>query len=335
MVTSSGGQVDDTTSLRARIRQDNGSNAPVRLTLTAVDSAGVGRQAAPGVRAWADDAFALLTGLPGVHRVGLALVEGGGRRLRFTASDRDAGPDLDWCDVDGYDDVPLNTAVRTSQPVIGVLDELGDRYPAYAGHQRETPTVALAAVPIVAAGQTIGGYLLLFDGSQGFDRRQRLELARIGRELGASLRRARRAERSRRRRPAGNEQVPPGARAATHEVAGDPAAVAGARTFLRQTLRDWGVDGDVADNATLCLSELVTNAVIHSHDGCLVRVVLHDGKLTTTVLSWGTQNAASVESVADPLQVHGRGLQVVDALAGQWGHEPHHDGASVWFSMDL
>ena len=308
---------------------------PVRLTLTPVDSASVGRQTVTGVRTWAGDAFALLTGLPDVHRVGLALVEGGGRRLRFTASDRDAGPDLDWCDVDGYDDVPLNAAVRTSHPVIGALDELGERYPAYAGHQRGTPTVALAAVPIVAAGQTIGGYLLLFEASQAFDRKQRLELARIGRELGAALRRARRADRSRRRKPAGNGQLPPGARVATHDVAGDPAAVAGARTFLRQTLRDWDVDGEVADNATLCLSELVTNAVIHSHDGCQVRVVLHDGRLTTTVLSWGTENAASVESVADPLQVHGRGLQVVDALAAQWGHEPDRDGASVWFSMDL
>jgi anti-sigma regulatory factor (Ser/Thr protein kinase) len=300
-----------------------------------VDRAGADRQTLTGVRTWADGAFALLTGLPAVHRVGLALVEGGGRRLRFTASDRDAGPDLDWCDVDGYDDVPLNTAVRTSHPVIGALDELHERYPAYAGHQRGTPTVALAAVPITAAGQTVGGYLLLFDGPQAFDRRQRLELARIGRELGAALRRARRADRSRRRKPVGNEQVPPGARVATHDVAGDPAAVAGARTFLRQTLQDWAVDEEVVDNATLCLSELVTNAVIHSHDGCLVRVVLHDGTLTTTVLSWGTTNAASVESVADPLQVHGRGLQVVDALAAQWGHEPDSDGASVWFAMSL
>lgn len=309
--------------------------APVRLTLTPVDRASADRQTVTGVRTWADDAFAQLTGLPAVHRVGLALVEGGGRRLRFTASDRDAGPDLDWCDVDGYDDVPLNSAVRTSRPVIGALDDLHERYPAYAGHQRETPTVALAAVPIVAAGQTIGGYLLLFDAPQAFDRRQRLQLARLGRELGAALRRARRADRSRRRKPAGDEQVPPGARVATHDVAGDPAAVAGARTFLRQTLREWGVDGEVADNATLCLSELATNAVIHSHDGCLVRVVLHDGRLTTTVLSWGTGNAASVESVADPLQVHGRGLQVVDALAAQWGHQPDRNGASVWFSMDL
>ena len=34
-------------------------------------------------------AVADLLSLPGVRRVGLSLSEGGGRRLRFTASDRD------------------------------------------------------------------------------------------------------------------------------------------------------------------------------------------------------------------------------------------------------
>jgi anti-sigma regulatory factor (Ser/Thr protein kinase) len=285
-----------------------------------------------GVAAWTDDAFATLTGQAAVHRVGLALVEGGGRRLRFTASDRQGTPDVDWCDVDGYDDVPLNTVVRRGDPVIGSLDDLRERYPAYVGRQGETPTVALAAVPIVAAGQTLGAFLLLYDRPQAFDRRQRLALAQVGRDLGAALRRARSAERAR-PKPVQADPPPPGAQLATHDVDGDPAAVAGARQFLRSTLQEWHVDEEPADNATLCLSELVTNAVIHSHDGCLVRVVLQDRVLTTTVRNWGGEAPESVASVADPLQVHGRGLQVVDALASRWGRDD--DGSSVWFALDL
>ncbi|MGY2877006.1 anti-sigma regulatory factor (Ser/Thr protein kinase) [Marmoricola sp. URHA0025 HA25] len=298
-------------------------------------SAGAGPRATTGLATWTDDAFALLTALPAVHRVGLALVEGGGRRLRFTASDRDGGPDIDWCDVDAYDDIPLNTAVRTGGPVIGTLEVLHDRYAAYVGRQAGTPTVAAAAVPIVAAGRTLGGYLLLFDRAPAFDARQRLELARIGADLGAALRRARSAARPRPQVPFASEPPPEGARVATHEVEGDPEAVAGARHFLRRTLADWGIDDDLSDNATLCLSELVTNAVIHSDDGCLVRVELRDGVLTTTVRHWGSTQATSVDPVEDPLRVHGRGLQVVDALASRWGEEVDGDGASVWFALDV
>jgi anti-sigma regulatory factor (Ser/Thr protein kinase) len=281
---------------------------------------------------WTADAFSMLTGLPGVRRVGLAVVEGGGRRLRFTASDRESGPHVDWCDVDAYDDVPLNTAVRTTSPVVGTLGELDERYHGYVGRQDGTGTVALAAVPIVAAGQALGGYLLLFDQPQAFDRRQRLDLSRMGRELGAGLRRARTADRLRPKPP--RDPLPAGARVASHEVDGDPAAVAGARHFLRQVLRQWGVDDEVVDNAILCLSELVTNAVIHSHSGCLVRVVLEQRVLTTTILYGGPAHAASVAEVADPLQVHGRGLQVVEALSARWGQQVDAEGApSVWFQL--
>ena len=299
----------------------------------AVDRATAGAEQTVPVATWADDAFSLLTKLPDVHRVGLALVEGGGRRLRFTASDREGDPDIDWCDVDGYDDVPLNTTVRTGNPVIGSLDDLHGRYPGYVRRQRETATCALAAVPIVAAGQTLGAYLLLFEAPQAFGRRQRLQLARAGRDLGAGLRRAHSGERSGPQVRAAADPTPAGARAASYDVEGDPAAVAGARGFLRGTLAEWGVNEELVDNATLCLSELVTNAVIHSHSGCLVRVVLEQDALTTTILYWGTAHATSVEEVADPLQVHGRGLQVVEALAARWGHQLDTEGASVWFEM--
>jgi anti-sigma regulatory factor (Ser/Thr protein kinase) len=285
------------------------------------------------IAAWARDALASLTDLPEVRRVGLALAEGGGRRLRFTASDRDSNAGLNWCHVDAYDDVPLNTAVRTGKPVLGALDDLDKCYAGFVERQRGTATVALAAVPIVTVGHTLGGYVLFFEHPQTFDAEQRLELAGIGEDLGAALRRAQRGE-ERPNLALSDEPVPPGAVVAVHDVPPDPSTVAQARRFLRSTLQDWGIDQETTDTAVLCLSELVTNAVIHTHAGCVVRVLLERGVLTTSVCDIGTPDAASVEPLEDPLRVHGRGLQLVDALATRWGSALDSAGTTVWFVLD-
>ena len=317
-----------------RVRQALSPSAYRRaFRLSGVESAaGRATATAPRIAAWAEDAFTLLADLPAVHRVGLAVVEGGGRRLRFTASDRD-GSTVSWCDVDAYDDVPLNVAVRSGRPVLGALAELEQRFAEFAGRQDGTPTRAVAAVPIVCAGRVLGGYVLYFDAPQPFDRRQHAHLARLGRELGAALRRAQRPTSSGATRRA--VEAPGNARVAVHEVPGDLAAVSAARQFLRGTLADWDVSEDCADIATLCLSELVTNAVIHSHGGCTVRAVLADGTLTTTVLDSGASGTAAVGALEDPLQVHGRGLGLVEALSTRWGYEVETDGATVWFALDV
>jgi len=282
---------------------------------------------------WTQDAFARLTTLPGVRRVGLALVEGGGRRLRFTASDRDAGVDVEWCHVDAYDDVPLNTAVRTGEPVLAAVEDLEARYADFAKAQRNAGHVGLAAVPIVASGIVRGGFVLFFERQQRFDNRQCAELVHLGEELGDDLSRP---DRRRRVPSARSHGAPPeGAVVAVHEVSADPAAVGEARHFLRDTLQRWGVDDETADTATLCLSELVTNALVHAEGGCVVRVMLHDDVLTTSVRDSGVGGAASTEPLADPLQVHGRGLQLVEALSAGWSHETDPSGTSVWFTLDV
>jgi len=296
----------------------------------AVDS---GSDTGLNIAAWARDALGSMNDVPGVCRVGLALAEGGGRRLRFTASERASDAGVEWCHVDAYDDVPLNTAVRTGKPVLGALDDLDERYAGFVERQRGTSTVALAAIPIVTTGQTLGGYVLFFDHPQTFDPGHLLELARVGGDLGAALRRAEQGDARPHVAPA-DELVPANAVVAVHDVPPDPAAVAQARRFLRHTLRDWGVDEETTDTAVLCLSELVTNAVIHTHADCVVRVLLEQGILTTTVRDTGTPDAASVEQFDDPLRVHGRGLQLVDALATRWGSELDTAGTTVWFVLE-
>ncbi len=285
------------------------------------------------VSAWARAALATVNELPGVHRAGLALPEGGGRRLRFTASEGANHERVEWCYIDAYDDVPLTTAVRTGTPVCGALDQLDARYADFVERQRGTATVAVAAVPLVAASRTIGGIVLFFDQRQEFGTLQRLELTRVGEDWGAKLRRAQRAG----ARPAtdtSDERPRPGSSTAVHDMAADPVAVSESRKFLRRTLEDWGIDDETTDTAVLCLSELVTNALIHARTGCAVRAVLEQSTVTITVRDGGSPEAASTAPLDDPLQVHGRGLRLVDSLVTRWGSERDSVGTTVWFVLE-
>ncbi|HWJ83073.1 MAG TPA: ATP-binding protein [Nocardioides sp.] len=288
-----------------------------------------------GLDAWTTEALRCTTELPGVRRAGLALVEGGGRRLQFTASDRvaDGAEGPAWCHIDGYDDVPLNTAVRTGRSVLGTVTALRDRYAEFAERQRETGTVAVAAVPLVADDQTVGAYVLFFDVPQPLDDAQRRRLEGLGAELGTSLRKAQRGV-PRAAEGFTDDDVPDGASVAVLEVAPDPSAVGPARQFLRRTLVGWGVDDEEVYTATLCLSEVVTNALIHTQAGCAVRVLLDRGVLLTSVRDLGGSGGMAAEAPADPLQPHGRGLQVLEALAARWGSTVDARGTTVWFVLE-
>lgn len=282
---------------------------------------------------WVRSALEVLADVPGVLRVGVALAEGGGRQLLFAASDRDNEPVVDWCRVDAYDDVPLNNAVRTGRLVVGSLADLAGRYPEFVARQRRG-TQALASVPLSAAGQVVGGFALFYEATQPFDGPQLETLRELGESLGEDLRRGRRApdliDRS-----LDEEPLPAGARAATLTVAAAPRAVAPARQFVRRTLVAWGIPRDVLDSAVLCVSELVTNSIIHTAAGCEVRVMLHQGVLTTTVRDRGAPVGHPEGSQADALAVRGRGLQIVDAVSARWGSELDPVGMTVWCELQV
>src|SRR4029079_8556251 len=188
-----------------------GALAPVTFYAVGVSRTAMGRPQ-PQTEAWVRSAFALLSPRPAVRRVGLALVEGGGRRLSFTASDRDRRHTTDWCHVDAYDDVPLNNTIRTGKLITGSLEQLADRYAEFVARQ-ERATCALAAVPVVAAGQVMGGFVLFYGSDQPFDAAQLTELERLGEELGEDLRQSQRL-RTRPHRSLADEPVPDGARGA-------------------------------------------------------------------------------------------------------------------------
>ncbi|MEO9323370.1 ATP-binding protein [Nocardioides sp. C4-1] len=267
---------------------------------------------------------------PGVQRVGLALVEGGGRRLAFTASDR-TGPVMDWCHIDAYDDLPLNHVVRSGAPIGGSWDDLAPRFPDFVARQVDGPTTGLVAAPLVLHGQVLGAVLAYLDGAAA---PPTLEVDDLVRELRSAQARTERLDGA-----LADATVGPDALVADCDVEGEPRAVGGARRFLRTQLTAWGVDDDRSDTAVLCLSELVTNAVIHTGAPAEVRAVLEGDVLTVLVRDRGNHRGArptdgSVDVREEPLRVHGRGLQLVAALSSRWGSDLDAVGTTVWFVLD-
>ncbi len=287
---------------------------------------------ASGVDDIADSLLTALAALPGVRRVGFALSEGGGRRLRFTASDRTGEDRLDWCHIDAYDDVPLTLVVRTGEPVMGDRASLDPRFDEFVARQ-PAEIRALAAVPLPGIGSPIGGLIVYLEEEWAFDDTQRRLLEATARRAADAVRRVRVGGRD---QPADDSEPEddstPSARIVLED---DPRAAGLARRFLREFLDRSDVSDDLVDVAQLCLSELVTNAIVHAGTRSELRATL-DTTLTVSVRDRGgpAPDTAS-DADPDPLRVHGRGLQLVEALADRWGAERDAVGTTVWFSFEL
>jgi anti-sigma regulatory factor (Ser/Thr protein kinase) len=119
------------------------------------------------------------------------------------------------------------------------------------------------------------------------------------------------------------------------ELPGDPTAAGVARRFVASVLREWDVDGDCIDIVELCVSELVTNAVIHSGTTSTVTVQADPEYLLVLVQDRGGRGAVRRAEELDPESVSGRGLSLVDALASAWSAEHSTDGTTVWFELAL
>jgi anti-sigma regulatory factor (Ser/Thr protein kinase) len=294
---------------------------------------GVALVGASGIDEIAESLLTDLTALPGVGRVGFALAEGGGRRLRFTASDRTgaAGGGVNWCHVDAYDDVPLTRVVRTGEPVLGTRDELDRRFAEFVAGQPEEVR-ALAAVPLPGIGSPIGGLILYLEEEWAFDDAQRRLLEAAARRAADAVRRVRVGDRD---RPDVSEPDDGDRLSARTVLDDDPRAAGAARRFLRELLARAEVPDEVAATAELCLSELVTNAIVHAGGRVELRASL-DSALTVSVRDrGGPAPEAAPDADPDPLRVHGRGLQLVEALADRWGSERDALGTSVWFALEL
>ena len=112
---------------------------------------------------------------------------------------------------------------------------------------------------------------------------------------------------------------------------GDAGQVRAARRFLAGVL-----DGcPAADDALLCVSELATNAVLHSRSGrpggrFTVRATMQAGSVRVEVADEG----GPWRRERDGDGQNGRGLLIVGELAGRWGREDGAARRTVWFEMD-
>jgi anti-sigma regulatory factor (Ser/Thr protein kinase) len=119
-----------------------------------------------------------------------------------------------------------------------------------------------------------------------------------------------------------------------------PAAASVARAHLRAAISSWRLPVDV-DVAVLLVSELVTNAVTHGDavpgaPAAVTMLVRHCvGKLRVEVHDRSGDLPACVWPQAPDDSETGRGLMLVDALAGEWGWYRTEGGKAVYFTLPL
>lgn len=115
----------------------------------------------------------------------------------------------------------------------------------------------------------------------------------------------------------------------------DPAPTSArlARRFVSDTLAQWG-DERYVDAASLLVSELVTNAVVHA--GSAVDVVVgHEGKHATLRVEVRDSSLRAPRVGGFDLDaVSGRGLALVEAMSDRWGVERGDAGKSIWFELE-
>lgn len=111
----------------------------------------------------------------------------------------------------------------------------------------------------------------------------------------------------------------------------DDRSPAQARVFLRAaTCRPH--HAAVLDEATLLVSELVTNAVKHGTPPITVCVECNGTEGMQVRVSDGS-NSDPVPTMAAETDESGRGMALVDIISDAWGVTPTETGKQVWFRI--
>ncbi|MFE9389713.1 ATP-binding protein [Streptomyces sp. NPDC006784] len=129
------------------------------------------------------------------------------------------------------------------------------------------------------------------------------------------------------------------------EIGSDPTEVARARRWARARLAGSGVDADepLAETLILLISELVTNAVVHTGCPAVLCMLLprrcpagaaHEVAGSVRVEVADASSRAPRRRLAEGEDTGGRGLELVSGLADRWGWEHEPGGKRVWCELD-
>jgi len=124
------------------------------------------------------------------------------------------------------------------------------------------------------------------------------------------------------------------------EVGTDPREVGRAREWARARLAGFGVEADdsLLETLVLLVSELVTNAVVHTGRPALLRMALSGclvaGGGTVRIEVVDTGSSPPRRRRADGDDTGGRGLELVCGLADRWGWRQEGTGKRVWCELD-
>ncbi|MFF2194976.1 ATP-binding protein [Streptomyces sp. NPDC058157] len=118
------------------------------------------------------------------------------------------------------------------------------------------------------------------------------------------------------------------------EVGPDPAEVGRARRWARSRLAGSGIGDDepLAETLILLISELVTNAVVHTGCPAVLRMLLGGPGVRVEVAD--TSDRAPARRQAGGDDTGGRGLELVDGLADRWGWQREGAGKRIWCEID-
>jgi anti-sigma regulatory factor (Ser/Thr protein kinase) len=110
-------------------------------------------------------------------------------------------------------------------------------------------------------------------------------------------------------------------------------AVRQGRAFTVDTLREWSLPERLIEDATLMVSELLTNAIVHGSAPICLRLREMPDELAIEVDDGSSAMPRKLQAGIDDL--HGRGLAIVAALGTRWAARPDGYGKTVWSTVPI